>query len=112
MLGDDSALSEEKGSKPYLGQAKSSFMDEYLVSRFPVQFLDSRAATETIDGENLIFIRPSRKSMSYQDHIVELFKSHILWRMNSSNVVMVFDQPGFKDDPGQILKGPTRKKTI
>ena len=25
-------------------------------------------------------------------------------------MVMVFDQPGFKDDPGQILKGPTRKK--
>ena len=38
MLGDDSALSEDKGSKPFLGQSKAKVTSEYLMPNFPSAF--------------------------------------------------------------------------
>ena len=113
MLGDDSALSEEKSSKPFLGQSKAKITNEYLMTNFPKAFSTDRPDADVIiyDGENLVFIPPGNKSFTFREHIQDLFKKSISWRYRyCSELKLSFDQHGFTDDIGEILKSATNMK--
>ena len=63
------------------------------------------------DGENLIFISPENKTMNFEGHILNLFKKSISWRFRyCSKVKVTFDQHGFSDDLGEIMKTATNLK--
>ena len=113
MLGDDSTLYEEKGSKPFLGQSKAKITNEYLMTNFPIAFSTERPEVDVIiyDGENLVFIPPGNKSFTFREHILDLFKKSISWRYRyCSELKLTFDQHGFADDIGEILKSATNMK--
>ena len=114
QIGDNSALSENKGESPYLGQQKSTITKEYLKVRFPEAFSMTRPTNSDdviVDSEMELFVAPKSDKLTFKGNIINQFENRFEPEFRKCcHLVLIFDEQECDDEIANILKNATRAK--